>query len=64
MRLIKVFQKTSEEFTYLSAEDLVSKPRENVKIVQGSTLICKLPEVDVVRVSRYFWCLNLFLRAS
>lgn len=61
----KAFQKTSQELTYLSAEEaLVSTPRANVKIVQGSLLIRELPEVDVVRSSGYLRCLNLLLRAN
>lgn len=48
------YQKTSEELTYLSTEDellLASLEETNVKIVQGSLLVCDLPEVDVYVVS-------------
>lgn len=66
----KAFQKTSEEFTYLSTEDellLASLKKMNAKIVQGRLLICDLPEVDVVKLTTagtYSVCLNLLLRAK
>lgn len=57
LNLSKAFQKTSLESTYLCIEEaLVSEPRENVKIVHAVILlISELPEVDVIRSSRYFW---------
>lgn len=52
LNLSKAFQKTSLESTYLC----ISEPRETVKIVHAvSLLISELPEVDVIRSSRYFW---------